>query len=130
MVEKFLYSALLTQSKEIVHGFGTRETPFFPDGFRPAILNQVHGNKIVVVSEHGEQGEGDGMLTHIPSIALTIKTADCVPVLFYDERKKIVGAVHAGWKGIYNEVIAQALKKSSDVFGSEPSSIRQRLVPV
>ncbi len=129
MADIFLYSLLFTQSKEIVHGFGTKHSPLFPDGFRPAILNQVHGNKIVVVSEHGEQGDGDGMLTRVPFIALTIKTADCVPVLFYDEKKKVVGAVHAGWRGIYNEVIMCALERSSDVFGSEPSTIKAVIGP-
>lgn len=123
MPEVFLFSQLLTQSKEIVHGFGTRHSPVYPDGFSPAILNQVHGNEILIVSKHGNQGNGDGMLTRTPQIALTIKTADCVPVLFYDEKKKIAGAVHSGWRGLYNEVIVKALKKASDKFGSDLSSI-------
>lgn len=127
--EVFLFSQLLTQSKEIVHGFGTRNPPVYPDGFSPAILNQVHGNEIFIVAESGNQGDGDGMLTVVPQIALTIKTADCVPVLFYDKKKRIAGAVHAGWRGLYNEVIVQALKKASDSFGSDLSSIRAAVGP-
>jgi YfiH family protein len=119
----------LTQSKEIVHAFGTRHPPVYPDEFRPAILNQVHGNRVIIVSEHGHQGDGDGMITRVPQIALTIKTADCVPVLFYDEGKKIVGAVHSGWRGLYNEVIVYTLKKATEIFGSDISSIKAVVGP-
>lgn len=129
MHETFLSSKLLTQSKEIVHAFGTRHSPVYPDGFSPAILNQIHGNEVLIVTKQGNQGDGDGMITRIPHIALTIKTADCVPVLFYDEKKKIAGAIHAGWRGLYNEVVVQALKKASDIFASELSSVKVAIGP-
>lgn len=68
-------------------------------------LNQVHGNEVVMVDSeekiYGEQGlpKADGIVTNLPNILLGIVTADCAPILFYDEEKKIIGAAHAGWRG-------------------------------
>jgi YfiH family protein len=65
-------------------------------------LKQVHGAAVVTVTAPWAMGEGpaaDAMVTATPGLALGIITADCAPVLFADEARKIVGAAHAGWRG-------------------------------
>jgi len=63
---------------------------------------QVHGTTVIHVTEPWPAGEGpeaDAMVSDLPGIALGIVSADCAPVLFADERGKIIGAAHAGWRG-------------------------------
>lgn len=73
------------------------------------ILRQVHGADVVRPAAPGDGWgtEGDAMVTVVPGAALAINTADCVPVLLAGHRngQPIVGACHAGWKGLYAGVI-------------------------
>nr|WP_294546927.1 peptidoglycan editing factor PgeF [uncultured Rhodopila sp.] len=65
-------------------------------------LTQVHGDRVVTVTEPwaaGRGGQADAMVTDRAGIALAIVTADCAPVLFADSAGAIVGAAHAGWRG-------------------------------
>ena len=52
---------------------------------------------------------GDGFITKKNGIALGILTADCAPILFYDPKKQIIGAAHAGWKGAYKNISKKIL---------------------
>ena len=72
---------------------------------------QVHGSQIVSVSHDlSEPQEADGMITGLSDVVLGMVSADCVPVLFYDPKKKIVALVHAGWKGITQGIISETMK--------------------
>jgi YfiH family protein len=65
-------------------------------------LTQVHGNRVVTVTQPWRTGQGekaDAMVTDRPGLGLGIVTADCAPVLFADADGAIVGAAHAGWRG-------------------------------
>ena len=50
------------------------------------------------------------MVTKKRNIALSILTADCAPILIYDNKIKMIGAIHAGWKGAYKKIIIRTLK--------------------
>ncbi|RAH99047.1 peptidoglycan editing factor PgeF [Acuticoccus sediminis] len=56
-----------------------------------------------------DRPEGDAMVTAVPGIALGIRTADCAPVLFADERNGVVGAAHAGWRGAVGGILEATL---------------------
>ncbi|MEO0466743.1 MAG: peptidoglycan editing factor PgeF [Pseudomonadota bacterium] len=87
--------------------------------------NQVHGTNVVTVVApwtEDHQPNGDGLVTDQPGIALCILTADCVPVLFADETKPIVGAAHAGWKGALGGV-CEATLAAMVALGSRPEDI-------
>ena len=65
-------------------------------------LSQVHGAEVIVVDAPWAAGAGaraDAMVTRQPGIALGIVTADCAPVLLADVQARVIGAVHAGWRG-------------------------------
>ena len=72
-------------------------------------LKQVHSNIAHYIAGDAQM-DGDALVTDKPGIALGIITADCVPILFYDDAAKIIGAAHAGWKGARYGVIESALK--------------------
>ena len=75
------------------------------------LLNQIHSNKIIHVKKIIKKKlTGDGLITDQKGIALGILTADCIPILIYDNKLKIIAAVHAGWKGIYRNIISNIIK--------------------
>ncbi|KUI23316.1 laccase [Mycobacterium sp. GA-1285] len=75
-------------------------------------MNQVHGNRVVVVDEATERpvDKTDALVTATPRLALAVVTADCVPVLLGDARAGVVAAVHAGRVGTQNGVVARTVE--------------------
>ena len=77
------------------------------------LLNQVHSNKFHYISKHSKlnnEYEGDALITDKKKIPIAILTADCAPILIYDNNKEIVAAIHAGWKGAYKDIIKKVIK--------------------
>lgn len=56
-------------------------------------------------------------------IALTLRFADCVPVIFHDQRRDVIGIAHAGWKGIVNGVLAATVHTMRTAFDCDPADI-------
>jgi len=73
------------------------------------LLNQIHSNKFYFINKNyrfnKKKFKGDALITNIKGVALGVLTADCVPILIYDKEKKIISAIHAGWKGAYKGII-------------------------
>lgn len=94
-------------------------------------LYQIHSPDVVTVSAPwsvADRPKVDGMVTKIDGIALGIGTADCGPVLFLDERARVIGACHAGWKGALGGVI-DATISAMEMLGADRSQIRAALGP-
>jgi len=74
------------------------------------ILIQGISSQAVYV-EHPTQYKisADGMVTDKPNVILALRTADCAPILFYDDKNKIIGAAHAGWRGALRGIIENTL---------------------
>jgi hypothetical protein len=86
--------------------------------------NQVHGSKIVkVTSKHQVIPNCDGLITNVPNICLAIVVADCAPIVFFDEKKKVIGACHAGFKGTEKSIAFKAIKALGKHFNSNPKDI-------
>ena len=77
-------------------------------------LNQNHGNKVVCFNNQEDVKNkmiGDAIVTTLKNVGISVLTADCVPILFYNPKKKIIGCVHAGWKGALNGIIENTVNK-------------------
>ena len=74
-----------------------------------AALRQVHSARVVTVATPGPHGEGDALVTTARGLALSVITADCVPVLVATPAS--VAAIHAGWRGLAAGVIPVALRE-------------------
>jgi hypothetical protein len=94
---------------------------------------QVHDNKVALVTKD-MRGKGafdfisaldgiDAMVTNVPKICLMVQVADCVPVLLYDPVKKVIGAVHAGYKGTILKIAENAVKSMIKQYRSDPNDI-------
>ncbi|MBV5307943.1 peptidoglycan editing factor PgeF [Chromatium okenii] len=75
----------------------------------PCWLRQVHGCTIVTASSAQQNCEADGSLARESGAVCAVMTADCLPLLFCDERGTSVAAVHAGWRGLADGVIEMAV---------------------
>jgi YfiH family protein len=89
-------------------------------GLAPQIIayqKQVHGDTILIVESGGINGESDAMITNKPDIGLAISSADCCAIFIYDPIKKVIGAVHSGWRGTEKKILLKTLKKMREKFG-------------
>ena len=73
-------------------------------------VHQVHSADVVAVTRLlKEKPRADALVTATPGLALTILTADCQPVLFFDAQARVIGAAHAGWRGALDGVLESTL---------------------
>ena len=76
------------------------------------LMYQIHSHKSFFIKKFPKKRIiGDGLITNVKNLPLGILTADCIPVLILDYRKKIIAAVHAGWKGAYKNIVIRILRK-------------------
>ncbi len=92
---------------------------------------QIHSTDVRIVGG-SERGMGyftpaafecDGYVTREKGVALGVKTADCVPILLYDDKNAVIGALHAGWRGSVGGIARVGVKKMREL-GAKPSHIK------
>lgn len=87
-----------------------RELGWGIDGFLPlALPRQTHTSHVVWASCPGREPETDAVITDIPGLCVCVKTADCIPVLLYDQVRNVVASVHAGWKGTVQYIVRNTI---------------------
>lgn len=79
-----------------------------------AYADQVHSNRIRVVTEGGTYPSTDGLITKIPGLTLSIQVADCAAVLLWDFENKVIGALHAGWRGAAGDIVPKGIQKMKE----------------
>lgn len=114
----------------LVHGFGTRHSDI-PSRFpNLATLKQIHSAaSIPAMGRCGVLGEGDALLENTPGSVVAVRTADCIPILLVDERRRAVAAVHAGWRGTVARIAPLAVGAMRDRFGSHAADLRAAIGP-
>ena len=81
----------------IEHGFGTRLDVIDQDAM--GSLDQIHSARILRTDRIGRAGSADALITNTLDLAISIRTADCLPILLADPQHRAGAAVHAGWRG-------------------------------
>lgn len=71
----------------------------------------------------------DAVMTRCPNLCIGVSTADCIPVLLYDEQHHAAAAVHAGWRGTVRYIVPKAIEAMSQVFGTLPENLRAVIGP-
>lgn len=123
--DKIYRSSLLESVPWLRHGFGTRNRSGWLDVEPLTALRQFHSDQVVVATQaRGFIGEGDALITNHPSAFLSIRTADCLPILIADVENRAVGAVHAGWRGTVSEIAAKTISRMEREYGSKPEHLR------
>lgn len=106
---------------------------------RLLLPRQVHGCRVAVVDrtftllsgvERESRLEGvDALITADPGVCVAVATADCVPVLLYAADKRVVAAVHAGWRGTVLRIAELTLQRMVDEFGCDPRQVWAAIGP-
>ena len=104
---------------------------------RLVTTSQVHGDVIRTATSKDIKSdlflpngyECDGLITNEPGLALTIYSADCIPVLLYDPVKRVIAAVHAGWRGTAQDIAGKAIRKMQQEYGCLPENILSAIGP-
>jgi hypothetical protein len=95
--------------------------------------HQVHGCVIREVTDPlttREELEGvDALVTNSPGVAISVRTADCIPVLLYDPVHKAVAAVHAGWRGTVQQISVKTIEMMRQLYGTCASDIHAVIGP-
>ena len=77
------------------------------------LLDQVHSNKFVYIDQkykNKTRPKADAIITNQRHLPIAVLTADCAPILIYDDKIKMVAAIHAGWKGAFKGIINKVIK--------------------
>ncbi len=141
-------SPLLSTDSGVAHFFGTRSEPadLIPkvqvgqvtegSSAYPLVvsLKQVHGTHVVVIDQSFSTSivgfqSGDALVTNQVNVALVVRTADCVPILVADVKRKVVAAIHAGWRGTLAGVVSKTLSVLQTQFECQPETLRVAIGP-
>jgi YfiH family protein len=96
-------------------------------------LRQIHSNALVLAGAQDAARErprkGDGLMTDQPGLLLAVQTADCIPVLVADRKRRAVAAFHAGWRGTVKRIVESGVGRMRLEFGSRPEDMVAAIGP-
>jgi len=103
--------------------------PHFP----MTTLRQIHSSMVVRMNDpdaaDSNCAKGDGMMTDRAGLLLAIQTADCIPVLVADGRRRAVAGFHAGWRGTLKRIVEQGVGRMRMEFGSRTEDLVAAIGP-
>jgi hypothetical protein len=151
--DSLLHDAGLTKFPWLVHAFTTRAAGnlgFTKDASRRTVernratlikklakkpwplitLRQIHSDLIHCVTDvPGHLLAGDGLITGTPGLLLAIQTADCLPVILADSKRRAIGVFHAGWRGTVQRIVEKGVGEMRRHFGTKPGDIYAAIGP-
>jgi YfiH family protein len=100
------------------------------ESFPMAPLKQCHSDLVRQFDSHtSEPMHADAAVTDLPGLLLAVQTADCVPILLVDPKKRAIAAIHAGWRGTLRRIAAKAVGHMRMHYGSRPSDLLAAIGP-
>ena len=105
------------------------------DASRLLTINQVHGSNVLTIDKPVKdisdlsKTSADAIITNQCGIAIGVLTADCVPILLLDPVKKVIGIVHAGWKGAAKGIVQKTVETMVKQFGSDKKALLAAIGP-
>ena len=94
-----------------------------------ASLNQIHSAASFVVDRPGLAGEGDALITRQHGVTISVRTADCYPILLADPVARAIAAIHAGWRGTEARIVQRVVERMSAEFGTRPENVTAAIGP-
>ena len=96
-------------------------------------VHQIHSNLVLLASSADASREkprsADGLMTGEPGLLLGIRTADCIPILVADRKRRAVAAFHAGWRGTVQRIVESGIGRMRLQFGSRPEDLIAAIGP-
>ena len=127
-----MYAELLTYPlSDGTEAFSTQRDAVLP--YPVVLAHQVHDGKVAVIDrpDYGTDDlDGyDALVTALPGVAIGVRTADCVPVLLHDPIRRVVAAIHAGWKGTVLRIAQKAVNLMEQQFLCKAETLRAVIGP-
>lgn len=130
---KYITVPALERIPGLVHGFGTRALGLpelrrlaARNGCRVVQLAQVHSAGMVVARlprKGSPRRKGDALGTGRAGLMLAVRTADCLPAFLVDPDRRVIAAVHAGWRGTRSRILERAVDVLVSRYGCRPGSL-------
>ncbi|HUJ30367.1 MAG TPA: peptidoglycan editing factor PgeF [Candidatus Acidoferrum sp.] len=95
-------------------------------GMRVATPRQVHSDVVLCIPRPAGTPDicpGDALITREPDVLLTVQTADCVPILLADTKRRAIAAIHSGWRGTLQRIAEKTLGRMQMEFGTDPRDV-------
>jgi YfiH family protein len=93
-------------------------------------LRQIHSDLIYPVDRMPPQPlTGDGIITDSPGLVVAVQTADCLPIILADPKRRAVGVLHAGWRGTVKRIVEKGVGEMRKHFKSDPRDIVAAIGP-
>lgn len=89
-------------------------------------MEQMHGAVVKIIDQRMPERvvlEADALISDKKDIFLMIKTADCLPVIYFDPVHEVIAAIHVGWRGAMENILSKVLTKMSVKFGTKPENL-------
>jgi YfiH family protein len=86
-------------------------------------LSQMHRDECVTITSRDQlqrRYSGDAVLTNRRDVLVSVSVADCLPIFMVNSKRKVIGMIHAGWRGTLLGIARRTLEKAKDRFGCEP----------
>ena len=115
--------------------YGAAAAYFGVEVSRIFVMRQAHGDGVAVFRGFPDPPqvratiEVDAVVTDLSGLVLSVLTADCLPILIADTEKRVIAAVHAGWRGTLLGIAGKAVRTMGAIFGSNPADIAAVLGP-
>ncbi|MES2677765.1 MAG: peptidoglycan editing factor PgeF [Pseudomonadota bacterium] len=102
---------------------------------RPVVLiDQIHSADVVVIDDESKipsatnRPKADAIVTNLKNLIIGLFTADCTPILFFDEKNSVIGAAHAGWPGAFKNITDNTISKMLEI-GAQIENIKVVIGP-
>ena len=124
--------SVLTNRARLLQSLGEKHLPLI-------IPHQTHSNEVRIIdSSFLEMSTADqstflsgvdALVTDLPEVCIAITTADCVPIVFFDEQKKVIGVAHAGWRGTCGKIAKNTVEVMINKYGCTSNEIKAYIGP-
>ena len=135
----FVYARAWRDLPGVAHGFSTRHSErerFFRRAagggkfIGPVFVRQVHSDMVWPLKEAPQTAPvGDALVTATPGLALSVKTADCFPILLFDPGIPAVGVIHAGWRGTAKRIAEKTVGLMRVRYRADPARMHAAIGP-
>lgn len=95
-------------------------------------LSQMHRDECVTITSENQLKRryvGDAVLTDRNDVLISVAVADCLPIFLVNSKRKVIGMIHAGWRGTLLGIARRTLQRAKDQFGCEPGDFTVLLGP-
>ena len=114
--------------KNVKQNLNIAKRTLFKENKNLIIPDQYHSNKCLIATSNNPYPKCDALVTSDNSLILGITTADCLPIIFYDQKNHVIGIAHAGWRGLVKGVVQNTLNKMINL-GAQKKSIKSIIGP-